>query len=367
MYFYKKIVCTHADESMFKNVNIVRRFKNKKIITNIKKNIIDIAGNIDQLDVSDNVQDALKLKYLPLKLNIENLDKTDYGHGVLMLVIEKGDIDLSKYISSLQKISSIELMSISFQILQALCTMHEYLGVVHLDLHLYNILIKYIQTTESKKTLFKTYKIFDKTYYVPNIGINIAIIDFGRSEFLYKMKPNEIANEALSQYNFLASKSNAKSIEFYNRVKRNVTKNINHYREYLKSFDVWRVFTELYIACKDIADTDGLEFLRNVIDDSGTDFLSNLPSYSIKLTQSSDTIYNGHPKNILQKYIYKKGIFVDNLSNNENYMNDTGSKTETSYTISSSKIKIFTKYNNTEFKLIKTRSENDEGKYADLP
>lgn len=68
------------------------------------------------------------------------------------------------------------LYNVFFQIVCSLYAMKKHLSMMHIDLHLENIMI---QTRKSGG--YFEYKIDDKIYYLPNIGYHIVLIDFGHA------------------------------------------------------------------------------------------------------------------------------------------------------------------------------------------
>jgi hypothetical protein len=66
--------------------------------------------------------------------------------------------------------------NIYFQIMMALYSIQKYFNLTHLDLHSGNIIIKNV-----KKGGYWKYILNDKVYYLPNLGYQIYIIDFGHA------------------------------------------------------------------------------------------------------------------------------------------------------------------------------------------
>jgi len=313
-FYYSGFTCeSPATIDMFKNINIRRRIKNKTITTDIMTQIVDIGAKINELDYSSDVHDKLMIGYDLLKNRIKNINSGDYGQGVEMLLIEQCEEDFGRHLDSLQKISYNEVLMISFQILQALLVLHDTTNIIHFDLHPHNIVIKkqYTHSTNGNvsKRVFNEYEVYDKTYYVPQHEYNILIIDFGRSEKLEFMTVDEMAVKASRDYAFLINES--KSRDYYNRVHKNLQKDVRFFREYFKSFDVMRIFTELYHTLYDVADRRSLDFLKSIAKDAKTDFVSNFAT--LKYSRSKKHTYIGHPETLLNKYFYENNIFTENL------------------------------------------------------
>lgn len=313
--YYGHLICPYADQRMFKNVNIVRRFKNNIKMMEIRKDIIDIGKNLDELSLGNKIYQKIKPNFDQLNNNFENLYKPGYGKGVATILMERGTIDLSKYIDTLTSISHEEVITIAFQILQALTCMHEMANVVHMDLHLYNLLIKDLPKPPKNKKWYRTYGMYDKYYHVPLLNYDVWIIDFGRSEKIDLLKADDLAIKARDEHNFLFNPN--KTSEFYGNVKYNLERGISFFREYFKSFDVLRVFTELHIALRDRAEHESLTFLSSMIHDAKTDFLGNLSNTKLRKGDPKTHYYVGHPKNLLEKYFYRQKIFSEKIHEDE--------------------------------------------------
>jgi len=363
--YYGYFRCNHSDKSMFKNVNIIKRLNNKAITTELKKHIVDIGIGINKLDISEETKNIIVPKYEALEKDINRINKSDYAAGVLTIILEKGNSDLSHYIDTKSFISTKEIEIITFQILQALMCLHEYTQFVHLDLHLYNILVKNIPTKYKNKKLYKKYNIHDNLFYVENNEIDICLIDFGRSEHLPSLSIDELANEAKSQHNFLFDTT--KTATYYNNIKYNLTKNKKFYREYFKSFDVYRVFSELYASCKDQIDPDADKLLKGIIRDSKQDFLVNFATYIPNSKISKKHEYQGHPYTLIKKFYIEFGTFSQDLEaiEPEIWYNDYYSTKYKDYEITNDNIKDF--HNTVLYpKLNANRKKNQEIKNVEI-
>lgn len=318
--YYKHFVCPYADPAMFKNINIIRRLNNNAKMLDIQKNIVDIGKNLEELSVGNRIYQNLKPKFDLMAQNFDQNYTPGYGKGVATILMEKGGQDLAKFFDYSNKIDTEIIYNISFQILQALATLHECTNVVHMDLHLYNILVKDNHKPPKGKKYYKIFDMWDKKYYVPHIDFDIWIIDFGRSEMLDYAKANDLALIAKREHNFLFNAN--KTATFYSGVKHNLNKNLPFFREFFKSFDVLRVFNELHNSCRDIVDPSALTFLSHIIADAKTDFLTHLPDIKFRAGDPNKYYYAGHPKNLLEKYFFKKKIFTTSLEDDEEWINN---------------------------------------------
>jgi serine/threonine protein kinase len=297
-YYYGSYTCKNASQYMFKNVNIIRRFKNQSILTDIQKEIVVIGKKISQLEIAYDEIESLLRKNKDLDAAISKKIKPNYGHGVYTAFIERGGKDLYNYLEVLSGITNEFIYCISFQILQALIAMHETFNVIHMDLHLYNILV----FEHDIKNKYITYKIYTQKFYVPLCGIDLRIIDFGRSMIVKYQKNEKLANEAREQYELFMGPNTG--FDFYKKVLNNLNRNRKYYTECFKSFDVFRVFNELLHSLKDTIPKESVNFLESIVNDSSADF----EQHFVQRERKNGLI--GTPLQILQKYFINKDIFT---------------------------------------------------------
>lgn len=98
-----------------------------------------------------------------------------------MIMIEPLDISLTEYINCGAK--NEQIMVILFQLLASIKTFNK-LKLFHLDLHIGNIMLRYHpkDNNDDKRGYYK-YIIDSKEYYIPNIGLEVVLIDFGNAEY----------------------------------------------------------------------------------------------------------------------------------------------------------------------------------------
>jgi serine/threonine protein kinase len=116
-----------------------------------------------------------------------NLDERE-ENPYMNLILEKADITLKKYLSNQNyQISCDEYKNILFQILYALSFSQDKCQFMHHDLHLDNIMLKYLPK-ENQKTKFK----FEETNFFIKTNYLIKITDFGLSRIT-----NTLSNEVI--------------------------------------------------------------------------------------------------------------------------------------------------------------------------
>jgi hypothetical protein len=297
-YYYGSYVCKNADQYMFKNVNLIRRFKNQSILMNAQKEIVSIGKKLSQLDIAYDEIESLMRKNKDLENAVEKKIKRNYGHGVYTAFMERGDKDLYGYLDVMSNITNETIYCLSFQILQALIAMQETFDVMHMDLHLYNLLVT--EHGNNKNNI--AYNIFGHKFYVPLIGFDIRIIDFGRSLIAKHQKNEMLANEAREQYELFNGTNS--SFDFYKKVLNNLTRNRKYYIECFKSFDVLRVFNELLAMLQSIAPKESVNFLESIVNDATEDFEVNFTQRERKKGLI------GTPLKILQNYYINKDLYT---------------------------------------------------------
>lgn len=152
-----------------------------------------------------------------------------------------------------QRLSSMQLKAVVFQILFAiLCLQHYLPGFRHNDVSLSNILIKFASATEDNKN-GHVYKIYGTTYLVPFVGVCAALWDFdlahapGRIVTLGKVNASSFnGGHGLSMRNHVIVNN-----RFALYTKDKSVQNINN--TFNPSFDTYFFFSELQRALKSLS------------------------------------------------------------------------------------------------------------------
>lgn len=106
-----------------------------------------------------------------------------------LVLAELQDTDMSTDLSiSDNKFNYLRQLSMLFQILAAVHTIHTVYGMAHNDIKADNILVKKIQYNPGE---YWKYTLDNVEYYVPNTGIMVFLSDFGLSQLL---KPSKMSN-----------------------------------------------------------------------------------------------------------------------------------------------------------------------------
>lgn len=148
------------------------------------------------------------------KLHNLNLINKSY----ILSIQEYGKTTLQKYLLSIIKMSDINdeiilqiiLRSIMFQLIYTLAVIQDkYPSFRHNDLHAGNILVSQIPIKDENEYFKFIYK--DKTFYMPNTGIIIKLIDFGRSNIKDIFNNDYIDNSIMKVYTNIDASINRKS------------------------------------------------------------------------------------------------------------------------------------------------------------
>lgn len=302
-------ICPKASKDMFHNKNIVSKYKNKELTKELLEDSKNFQKKLFDLKNPSNYRiQKIHEAHKEIVNELKNLHNPNYGTSVIILLQEKADMDLDKYLENSSYISIEEVKILSFYILHTLYCLHECLGIIHLDLHLENILLK----LRDKRThsVFKINTDNKLTYIVPDHEYYLLICDFGGSEFLDYISPKDLSDEARHQYRILISGKGSK--EYHLSVYNNLTKNKKRYQEFFKSFDVYRVFRELYVTINMKTHESTIDFLREIINKSRRDFVHNLSSQNSKNMVGEG---EGKPYNLLKTYFsefYEKNAIMNN-------------------------------------------------------
>jgi serine/threonine protein kinase len=81
--------------------------------------------------------------------------------------------------------SNKEILSMAFQVYAGLYSMKSQFGMIHGDLHKENVLVN---ATYEKRSTYSEYIIDKKSYYIPDIGYQFLVADFGRAYIPGKME-----------------------------------------------------------------------------------------------------------------------------------------------------------------------------------
>ena len=184
--------------------------------------------------------------------------------------------------------------NIYFQILVVLHTIQKYYYIIHGDLHWDNILINNI-----KEGKYWLYIINGIKYYIPNMGFQLYITDFGKSINFSKF--NLIIKNSYNEYNSLvASLSSSDENTLVCGIDYNIT-NIYKWLEVKYEYDLSKIFP--------------LEII-NMLKDIKFKYRNYLPENVIKLYISYFLNNNigKNTDNILKKYTSIKDIIIGNIA-----------------------------------------------------
>ncbi len=116
-------------------------------------------------------------------------------------------LSLKNFLKSNKKNSQLSF-NILFQILTTLYAFKKFFNIVHSDLHFNNILVT---LSPIKSNSFYSYTIDNTTYYLPNLGVQIRIIDYGL--FFIPGKMSQLWQERY--YSKLIKSNKYNFIDFY--------------------------------------------------------------------------------------------------------------------------------------------------------
>jgi len=244
--FYYNFICKDGNVSDYSNINIINKMKIRNILKKLKNKHDDMIEIIETYNTKNRTNQNI-INNINIKLNILNGELNKYSYDIiknpnpkysLLVLIELEDSTLSKIIypslkneySKILKIDEINISkkqkndfytkeilkntnmdiikknpkmfhwiytnrlfmySILFQISMGINGLNN-LGIVHLDLHIDNILIslndKPLILKDNKALDYWNYEINGQEYLIPNYGYQCRLSDFGLSETIESFK-----------------------------------------------------------------------------------------------------------------------------------------------------------------------------------
>jgi len=165
-----KIIAKIIDDDHEKEPEILRLLTKNIVMKDVSPNIAVYYSHI-KCDNNSRLISSYKFN--------ESFNKNKYKTSILFTEYIDG-ITLDDW---LRKSHSLEEhLSILFQIIYTLSVLQEKYKLVHNDLHGSNIMLK---KTKGIKNSYWIYNYKGKTYYIPDIGYQVKIVDFGLSS-IYK-------------------------------------------------------------------------------------------------------------------------------------------------------------------------------------
>ena len=175
-----------------------------------------------------------------------------YGFEVIVNKMNKDKSEICLYYEDIEynttlttKLNQIKnfktFENIIIRLLIGVYVLNKKLNIIHRDLQFNNILI----TKYKNQNKYDIFKINDKTIYVPNIGYNVTIIDFGRSGFSMDSSKVEcyflkhIRVSSIMSKLYTKNEKELKQIIRNNNIKNNI-KNIKNKEKYFNIKFIFR-------------------------------------------------------------------------------------------------------------------------------
>lgn len=178
-----------------------------------------------------------KIPFYPLFYGFEVIvNKMNENKSEICLYYE--DIEYNTTLTTkLNQIKNFKTFeNIIIRLLIGVYVLNKKLNIIHHDLQFNNILI----TKYKNQNKYDIFKINDKTIYVPNIGYNVTIIDFGRSGFSRNSSQTECYFLKHNRVNNILSKLYTKNEKELKQIIRN--NNIKNIKNKEKYFNIKLIF-----------------------------------------------------------------------------------------------------------------------------
>lgn len=239
-------------QDYYENPNIKKYFYNRKKIKKLesKINILKKALiSIDQTESYKKYKTAINNNLYKKKKVLNDLKSEfkNFGKKGLFILMESGEFNLKDYFQTHFIYDDI-VYQLVFQILIACYCQSKYNKIIHFDLHGSNILINLTNIVDYNFANY-SFKIKNKKYTTNNLGLEIKLIDYGRSYILNNDNKNIIYKKIIKQgQRFFPKKFNSKNIK---KILTNL-KTKSGLSNYIYSFDLWRISSYLLILIKSL-------------------------------------------------------------------------------------------------------------------
>lgn len=244
-------------QDYYENPNIKKYFYNHKKIKKLKSKISLLKKALVNINTSESYRQyksILKTNLLKKKKVLHDLKSEfkNFGKKGLFIIMEFGEFNLKDYFQN--KIIYDDIVyQLVFQILVACYSQSKFNKIVHFDLHGSNILINETNIIDYNYANY-SFLIDNKKYTTNNLGLEIKLIDYGRSFILNKENKVTIYKKLIKQgERFFPKKFTTNNNK---KILHNL-KTIPLLSNYIYSFDIWRISSYLLILLKSLnLDTD---------------------------------------------------------------------------------------------------------------
>lgn len=304
-YIYGHNLCNNTTPNDFDNENITNYYKNQEIITDIVNKHNEISTMVDSLvdlKIFRNYKSLLVNSMIrddPIYRQIEfNYDKIMYSNKSLIIYNELAHYDLSlwfKYAISRSLLNCETVMSIMFQILSGINALNS-VDVSHMDLHLGNILITRVKPGGYWKYSVPDKKGIDRIYYVPNMGYQVKLWDFGRAIVYDDYPSKKIGSTLIRQVQrFFGDAYGDLFISDIEESFSNPTETeLKILKKLTMSFDVFRSMHSIMNVVGKCKKREGFKELHKVIDgivsEAAIDFVEKTGKFNSRTKPNGDPI-----------------------------------------------------------------------------